>query len=299
MRVAYVLPPLVKPSGWRTMLLGALRRLRTHVQPTLFVDQESLAEAREFFPGLPIVALPGIQTPPLSSRVGLKRLSASYLALRRMALPEFDLVHSFETYPAGLVGHWLAQKNACPHVLTAVGTYSILWRDYVVDRFFYGRVLRAAAMICPISPQTGQLLQQHFAQHLHGVEIRPILIGTDAAARVPRQLAFERPAPRFPTLLSVGDVKARKGQHTSLAAFASLKPDFPELRYRIVGAYEPKVYFQLLQDYIHNLQLQDVEFLGKVSEDVLRREYQNASVFVLTPQQDGFKFEGFGLVYLE
>lgn len=298
-KVAYVLPTLVSPSGWRTLVLGALRRLRLHVNPVLFVDRESLEEARRSLPGIPVCALPGTQTPNLTSWQGLRKLSATYLALRRMPPADFDLVHSFETYPAGLVGHWLAQKNGCPHVMTAVGTYSIWWYGYSVDRDVYSRVLRSAALICPISPQTGHLLQRYFGDALKGVELRSILMGNDFAARVPRSIAVDRPVPQVQTLLSVGDVKARKGHHISLAAFARLKPEFPDLRYHVVGSYQQNVYFQLLQEYVREHRLTGVEFLGQVSEEVLRREYQNASVFVLTPQQDGLRFEGFGLVYLE
>ncbi len=40
-------------------------------------------------------------------------------------------------------------------------------------------------------------------------------------------------------------------------------------------------------------------FTGAVSEADLQRYYQESSLFILTPQQDGLHFEGFGLVYLE
>jgi phosphatidylinositol alpha-1,6-mannosyltransferase len=39
--------------------------------------------------------------------------------------------------------------------------------------------------------------------------------------------------------------------------------------------------------------------LGAVSDTELSHQYQDASVFVLTPEQEGLHFEGFGLVYLE
>ena len=42
-----------------------------------------------------------------------------------------------------------------------------------------------------------------------------------------------------------------------------------------------------------------MKFLGDIPDAHVRREYQDASVFVLTPEQHGLAFEGFGLVYLE
>jgi glycosyltransferase involved in cell wall biosynthesis len=50
---------------------------------------------------------------------------------------------------------------------------------------------------------------------------------------------------------------------------------------------------------VAKLELKDVFFLGAVSDAELRELYRKASVFVLTPQQEGLHFEGFGLVYLE
>jgi glycosyltransferase involved in cell wall biosynthesis len=50
---------------------------------------------------------------------------------------------------------------------------------------------------------------------------------------------------------------------------------------------------------IADQQLEGVTFLGAISDGELRRQYQQASVFVLTPQEEGLNFEGFGLVYLE
>ncbi len=39
--------------------------------------------------------------------------------------------------------------------------------------------------------------------------------------------------------------------------------------------------------------------LGPVDEDVLLKKYRECTLFVLTPVNQGFFFEGFGLVFLE
>jgi glycosyltransferase involved in cell wall biosynthesis len=117
---------------------------------------------------------------------------------------------------------------------------------------------------------------------------------------VPREAVNVRAAPQVPTLLSVGDVKPRKGHDLSLAAFARVKARLPEARYWIVGSYSQNDYFRRLQRFIAEQGLQDdVHFLGAVSDEALRRCYREASLFILTPRQDGLHFEGFGLVYLE
>jgi glycosyltransferase involved in cell wall biosynthesis len=129
--------------------------------------------------------------------------------------------------------------------------------------------------------------------------VQPILNGNDFYKRIPESEAIRRVFPAPPAVLTVGEIKPRKGQHLSLAAFARVKAQIPEARYFLAGAYRQNGYFQRLQQFVADHQLQDVHFLGAVSDVELRRLYQQSSVFLLTPQQEGLHFEGFGLVYLE
>ncbi len=98
----------------------------------------------------------------------------------------------------------------------------------------------------------------------------------------------------------MGDIKPRKGQLVSLQAFARLRDKFPALRYQIVGDFSPtNSYYRQIQTFIEEHELAGVELLGGVSASKLRECFEQASIFVLTPQQEGLNFEGFGLVYLE
>jgi glycosyltransferase involved in cell wall biosynthesis len=54
-----------------------------------------------------------------------------------------------------------------------------------------------------------------------------------------------------------------------------------------------------MENFITEHDLSNVELVGEVSGPRLQEFFQQASIFVLTPQQDGLNFEGFGLVYLE
>lgn len=210
-----------------------------------------------------------------------------------------DLVHSLEAYPSGLVGSWLAKKLRCPHVITTHGTYGLIWHEYRADRTLYEGVLKKTALVCPVSQGTADLLHTYFAEALKNTRVHPILNGNDFYKTILSEKALNRQPPTPPILLSVGDVKPRKGQHISLAAFAKIKEHLPETRYHIVGLYKQNEYYCQLQQFIADNKLQDVTFLGAISDSELSREYQDASVFVLTPQQKGLHFEGFGLVYLE
>lgn len=302
MRVGFVLPAIQKPSGWRTYALGLIRELEQHIDPVLFVPAAEAKAAQEAFPQLPVFPLPATQNASLQSLRGALRLWQTFRAVqaRQLAL---DLVHSLEAYPSGLVGHWLARQCACPHVLTAHGTYGVVWVTSFLDRIFYRQVLRSAAHLCPVSQATAQRMRQHFGDVLKAVPMTAVLNGNDFYQQVPAQVALARRLPETPTLLGVGEVKPRKGYHLSLQVFARLQKEIPTARYEIVGYCPQNAYTHSLQAMVKEHGLAGVTFRGEVSQAELARLYQQASLFILTPQDGGgtrrFNFEGFGLVYLE
>jgi glycosyltransferase involved in cell wall biosynthesis len=298
-KVAYVLPSLQDPSGWRTHSIAFLRAICEHVEPALFVAAEDLAAARALYPEQSVFSLPVTQSASLASWRGRGGLLAAGRAVLGGRFPEVDLVHSLEAYPTGLVGSWLARRLNCPHILTAHGTYGVVWHAWPFDRRAYGRVLRGAAQVCPVSHGTARLMREYFGPDLAAVPVRPILNGNDFYQRIPAAEALARAPFSPPVLLTVGMVKPRKGIHLSLAAYARLKDHLPEARYHIAGSYEPNAYYRSLQAFIQERKLDGVAFLGAVSGQELDAQYRGASVFVLTPQQEGLQFEGFGLVYLE
>jgi glycosyltransferase involved in cell wall biosynthesis len=298
-KIAYVLPSMRKPSGWRTHAVSFLGAICKHVEPVLFLAEEDVSLGGSLFPGIEIKSLPATQKAAFNSRRSWGRLAAARWAIARGRFPAADLVHSLEAYPTGLVGSWLARRLGCPHVLTSHGTYGVVWRQHRIDRWAYRNVLKSAALVCPVSPGTARIMEQYFGPFLSDHRVRPILNGNDYYKLVPAEEALQRKIPALPTLLTVGDVKPRKGQFYSLAAFARVKARFPEARYFIVGSYQPNEYYRCLLALIREHQLQDVFFLGAVSENELHDLYRQASLLVLTPQAEGLHFEGFGLVYLE
>lgn len=300
MKVAYLLPFLQKPTGWRSHAVGFLGAIRSHVEPFLLVAQADLAAARTLFPDLPVHPLPATQGATASSLTGLRLQLATRSALASLHLPELDLVHSLEAYPTGLVGHWLARKLRLPHVITAHGTYGVIWHERLPDRFLYQQVLRRASLICPVSHGTAELMQAYFGSTLAHTRVQPILNGNHFTRLIPPREALERQIPATPTLLSVGDIKPRKGQAESLAAFIQVRSQLPQARYYLAGSLGQSAYALALQASVREHRLEEsVHFLGAVSIAKLAEYYRQASVFVLTPRQEGLHFEGFGLVYLE
>jgi len=210
MKVAYVLPSLQDPSGWRSHAIGFLSAISRFLEPFLYVAQSDFEAANELFKSWPIEVLPDTQGASASSITGCRKLLSTRLVLASIQLPAFDLVHSLEAYPTGLIGSWLAEIGDCPHVLTAHGTYGVIWYERWIDRLLYQRVLRKTNYACPVSQGTADIMRQYFGSALADAQVRPIINGSDFAKRVPRQVALERIFPSTPTLLSVGDLKPRK-----------------------------------------------------------------------------------------
>ena len=299
MKVAYLVPNLSQTGGWRSHARAFLDAMRSHVDPVLYVSRADLSAAQQIFPGDMIIPLPSLQEASYAGKRGPFRLAQTYWFIRHSHPPQVDLVHSLEAFPTGLVGSWLAERIGAPLALTIHGSYGILPYEHRLNQRAYCRVLQGAKLICPVSHGTARLLQAYFGPWLADATIHPILNGNDFYQQVPRQEALARSMPAIPTILTVGDIKPRKGQDLSLAAFARVKQELPQARYRIVGRFKQDTYYWLIQDLINRHGLQDVELTGRVSAEELRRQYREASLFVLTPRQDGLHFEGFGLVYLE
>ncbi len=302
MRVGFVLPALKKPSGWRTYAVGLIGELSRQVEAVIFVPAQEVAAAHQAFPDLRILPLPATQSASLQSLGGAWRLWRTYQSVSAIQ-ESLDLIHSLEAYPTGLVGHWLSRHCHCPHIITAHGTYGVIWVSSFFDRILYQRVLRSAANLCPVSEATARRIRQAFGKVLSDLPITPILNGNDFYQRVAPQIAQQRRLPSQPTLLSVGEVKPRKGYHVSLQVFARLQKALPNARYDIVGFCPQNAYVANLRETMEREGLTNVTLHGAVSQAKLEEFYQQATLFLLTPQDgDGAKnlsFEGFGLVYLE
>jgi len=302
MKVGFVVPSLQNPSGWRTHAIALIHALQPQVQPTLFIPAAELSLAQEAFPNSQLIPLPTTQQLFLNNPANWQKLWTTYRFIKRLKM-SLDLIHSLEAYPSGLIGHWLATHFQCPHILTAHGTYGIIAYASALDRLAYQEVLRHAAMLCPVSHATAERIEHYFAEALQATIVRPILNGNDFVQRVPREQAWNRPLPPIPNLLSVGDVKARKGHHISLQVFARIQAEIPDLHYHIIGKCPDNPYTRQLKRYIQEHNLQHVFFHDVVSAAELAEYYRQASLFILTPQEgsqaERWHFEGFGLVYLE
>lgn len=96
-------------------------------------------------------------------------------------------------------------------------------------------------------------------------------------------------------LLFVGGIEPRKGLLNLLKAIPLIKKEIPSVKLHIVGRVRKEKYFNSLMDYVdrNNLNKQ-VIFKGALSDNELKREFNECSVFVFPSKE-----ESQGIVLLE
>jgi phosphatidylinositol alpha-1,6-mannosyltransferase len=298
-RVAYVIPLLRGRGGWPTGTLGIVRSLARYVEPVLVVNRADESAARELFPGREVYMLPEIQPMVKGSLRVLAHMAPAMLALRRMPALEVDLVHSLEMFPCGWVGDSLARRERAPHVLTAYGTYGVIWRRWPLAARIYSGVLRCAAVVCPMSGGTAERMRAGFGKALEHTPVEVVLHGSEFASLVPRSVAEERILPRTPVVLSVGSIKPRKGYAVSLRGFAEMQRRFPDSRYCIAGGGLGNTCHRELLALIAREGIRNVEFTGPLTWEALDPLYRGANMLVMASQEAGDHFEGFVFAFLE
>jgi glycosyltransferase involved in cell wall biosynthesis len=299
LRVAFVVPLLRGRGGWPTAVTGIIGSLEDSVEPVLVVSAADASAARELFPGVEMHVLPEIQPMAGGALRVLVRMAPTMLAVRRRPPIRADLIHSLEMFPCGWVGDVLARAAGAPHVLTAFGTYGVIWHRWPVLARIYSGVLRRAARVCPMSVGTAERMRARFGDALAPGRMEVVPQGSVFAERVGREAAESKSFPRSPMVLSVGGIKPRKGYLTSLRAFAAVQKKFPLARYVIAGSGTGEAYHGRLLSLIAREGLRNVEFCGALTWEQLDPLYREAGMLVMASQEEGDHFEGFVFVFLE
>jgi glycosyltransferase involved in cell wall biosynthesis len=290
MRVLLIADSLTPAYGWGRYATGLLRALRRRGLAFTLLTPRRHCTAPD------LGALPdhGEVTSFVSETRRLPRLvAANALAIRR-ALAGCDLVHCL-TEPYAVPAALVAGRK--PLVVTLHGTYAVRPFTRWTERPWYEVAYRRAARLLPVSHFTRALLPARFRT----AKTQVVPEGVDLEHfRLPALGPAPAAAQGSPFLLSVGPIKRRKGYHRTVEAFARVHAARPDVRYRIVGGTDDRLFLRELQGRIAALGLAgSVDLLGRVSEDELVRLYHECAAMWLLPVDDGHQFEAFGLVYWE
>jgi len=134
-------------------------------------------------------------------------------------------------------------------------------------------------------PESQSKLVRGFGMHVPGESLPPVPVRDDHARPI--------------RVLSVGRIHPRKGQLELLEAAMALPETLQrQIELRFAGQFIKGTYLKKLKR-LAEFAVFDVHFLGGISDETLRLEYEKAQVFALTSIPYQASIEGLGLVYLE
>ncbi|MDP6063891.1 MAG: glycosyltransferase family 4 protein [SAR202 cluster bacterium] len=226
---------------------------------------------------------------PLPSAGSIARVSLSvWLRPRIQKLlrdEAFDIVHLHEPF-SGFVTLYMAGHSETVNIAT--------FHSYRGTRL-YGIGANKLAMplfrrlhgLIAVSKPAHDFISSHFPG-----DYRIIPNGIDVDAFAKDVEPFENLQDGMINLLFVGRLEKRKGLKYMLGAYSRLKWDWPNLRLVVVGPGKPD---QDSHSILSERNLQDVMFVGGVSEEDKARYYRSADIYC-SPATGR---ESFGIVLLE
>lgn len=220
----------------------------------------------------------------------------------RAVVRDCDIIHAIDAFPYGFIAAVASIGLGKRLMITAIGSGSILplyqrrWAPLI--RWTY----RRADRIIAISGFT----RDEILKKMPDLNIAVINPGVDVDAfsrHLPtRRGGADDAIQKYqPYILSVGQLRWRKGYHFSIRAFAKVAVLFPVLHYVIVGKRYKDDYYRRLQNLIRELGLDGRVHIVENTDTrgALADWYRGAELFCLFSQNIGHDVEGFGLVFLE
>lgn len=228
---------------------------------------------------------------PVPSGGSIARISLSLWLrprIKSLLLKEaFDVIHIHEPFSGAVPVNVLSVASSVPSVI--VGTFHTFLgtRLYKVGaQRFAMRYFRRLQGRIAVSKPARDFISQHFPGDYeiipNGINVRNF---TDATP-------FPDLIDGRTNILFVGRLEKRKGLRYLLGAYSRLKWDWPDIRLLVVGRGKPDEESYRI---IAERNLQDVVFLGNVSEEDKARYYKSADIYC-SPATGR---ESFGVVLLE
>ena len=223
------------------------------------------------------------------------------------ARDSYDVLHCGNARPVGYAVWWAAKRTGAPYLVYVNG--GDVLRELVkskgwLKRQAARRIFGDAAGIVANSRWTASVTEDLMREI--GVRVTPpvaaIDLGTD-----PEQFRPDRDTGELrrrlalgsgPLLLTVARLVPHKGQDAAIEALAALAPDFPDLRYLLVGGGRDRARLEALA---RSFGVGDrVVFAGMLTDAEIAEAYATATVYVGPSRLDrGINVEGFGISFVE
>ena len=231
---------------------------------------------------------------------------ASWLTSSRS--PGFDVLHCGNIRPVGYAVRWANRKLRTPYLVYVNGG-DLLRERRKAERSALKRktaqsILGNAAGIVATSRWVAELASD-VMKHI-GIENPPPVaelgLGTDPVRFNPSRdtgaLRRRWGVGDAPLILTVARLVPHKGQDMGIRALSTLRRDFPELRYIMVGDGHDE---ERLRALAKELRVTDrVGFVGTMRDDELPEAYATSTIYLGASRVDKeINVEGFGISFLE
>jgi glycosyltransferase involved in cell wall biosynthesis len=204
---------------------------------------------------------------------------------------KFDVIHAHDGWPYALYAYFSVIGTSKKLFITGIGTYTVAPLQRGLRGFIMKTVYRRAQAIFCIS----DYVKNKILEKVPEAYAITVFMGTTALPEV------ESVGDTYPIILTVGDIKHRKGQLDTLKSLNLLKEKYSKFKYIMVGDDADVYYINLIKEFaLDNNLLQNIQIISRMYDDkTLASYYSMCNIFMLNSNNDGEHFEGFGLALLE
>jgi len=232
------------------------------------------------------------------SVISYKRLgSVSHLFWEYKTNKKFDVVWSLFAFPYAPLMCREAKRKGVPFVVGAQGTYGVEPLTKWPERFFMKWAYEnAKAIIVPSEYTKNAILEESGENYDIAVVHNGVNFKRFADYALKKSVLNSVPKDTL-VLLTVGEVKKRKGQDIVIRALPEVIKKHPNVLYVIVGyPTSQDEYMELAKELGVD---KNILITGPASDEDILEYYHRCDVYVHTPRVHDYHFEGFGIVYIE
>ncbi len=283
MKVLLITSTTKQTSGWGRLSSDALRALKKIGHEVTVISEDDTAQFQ------------------------LKKRNGVYSWLYNIALVwresrKVEVVHAFDVWPYGVYAYFALFFSRTRLVMNGIGTYSLPPFRVSFKSIVMKLAIRSARHIYCISNYT----EERIKERVPTAHTEVVLMGAPHIQKLSKEEAahFEEKYKlegHYPIVLTVGEIKSRKGQRDTAEAVALLSHTYPDILYCVLGSDRDTPYVESIKKVGERIgKSHMITIVADAKDDkALSYFYDKATLFALNSNNEGDHFEGFGLVILE
>jgi len=206
----------------------------------------------------------------------------------------YELIHAFDGYPYSILGYLATYGLKNKFFISGIGTYTVQpLQSFIKGWLLKKAYLKAHKIFCISNFVKKRIL--HYIPQLKNLIV--VNLGSDFKIHPEVIRSFIHSQP---TIISIGALKKRKGQHLTIQALKIIKEKIPNIQLRLIGSCDSPKHLEYLKKLVHQNNLTNhVHFISNLTDTELESEYKKADLFCMPSVSVNDNIEGFGIVYLE